>query len=51
MWGSEQVILPTLGVAPPLTKWGATEVPIDAWHHLVHVVATLVAYEYLSRRE
>lgn len=23
MWGSEQVMLPALGVAPPLTKWGS----------------------------
>ncbi len=23
IWGSEQVMLPTLGVAPPLTEWGA----------------------------
>lgn len=49
MWGSEQVMLPALGVAPPLTKWGWNEVAIDAWHHAVHVVATAVAYEFLDR--
>ncbi len=49
MWGSEQVLLPTLGVAPPLTKWGRNEIAIDAWHHTVHVVATLVAYDLIGR--
>src|SRR3954471_3879327 len=33
LWGSEQVMLPALGVAPPLWEWGATEVAIDAGHH------------------
>ena len=47
LWGSEQVILPTLGVAPPLTEWGATEVAIDALHHAVYTVAAGVAYEAL----
>jgi hypothetical protein len=36
VWGSEQVILPVLDVAPPVTMWGRTEIAIDAWHHLVH---------------
>lgn len=48
MWGSEQVVLPALGVAPPLTRWGWREVLIDAWHHLVHVAGTLAAYRFLS---
>jgi hypothetical protein len=30
LWGSEQVMLPALGVAPPLWEWGAVEVGIDA---------------------
>jgi hypothetical protein len=49
LWGSEQVMLPALGVAPPLWEWGAGEVAIDASHHLVYTVATSIAYEALSR--
>src|SRR4051812_11109196 len=48
LWASEQVMLPVLGVAPPLWKWGPTEVAIDAIHHVVYAVATSVAYEALG---
>ena len=44
VWGSEQVQLPLLGIAPPGWKWGATEVLIDLWHHLVYVAATVGAW-------
>jgi hypothetical protein len=47
LWGSEQVMLPALGVASPLWKWGATEVAIDAGHHLIYTVAAGAAYEAL----
>lgn len=50
VYGSEQVILPTLDVAPPATEWGAKEVAIDAWHHLVYNAATAVASEWLYAR-
>ena len=50
LWGSEQVMLPTLDVAPPITLWGGQEIAIDAWHHLVYAVATGVAYELLDRQ-
>jgi hypothetical protein len=49
LWGSEQVMLPALGVAPPLWEWGAGEVAIDAGHHLVYTVATAIAYEEALR--
>jgi hypothetical protein len=49
LWGSEQVMLPALGVAPPLWEWGALEVAIDALHHIVYAVAASVAYEALAR--
>jgi hypothetical protein len=42
-------MLPTLGVTPPLTDWGAKEAGIDALHHLVYVGATGVAYSLLDR--
>ena len=47
LWGSEQIMLPSLGVAPPLWEWGAVEVAIDALHHAVYAVATGIAYELL----
>ncbi len=49
VWGSEQVMLPALGVTPPLTEWGAKEVAIDALHHLVYAGATGAAYSLLDR--
>ncbi len=47
VWGTEQVILPALGVAPPFWRWGVKEVAIDTLHHLVYVGATSVAYSFL----
>ena len=49
VWGSEQVMLPALGVAPPLTEWGAKEVAIDVLHHIVYVGATGMSYSLLDR--
>ena len=49
VWGSEQAILPALGVAPPFWEWGAKEVAIDAFHHLVYAGATGAAYALLDR--
>ena len=48
VWGSEQVMLPTLGVAPPFWEWGAKEVAIDAFHHLVYAGSTSAAYALLD---
>src|SRR3954466_3192428 len=35
LWGSEQVMLPALSVAPPINHWGREEVAIDGFHHAV----------------
>lgn len=51
VWGGEVVMLPTLGVAPPVTQWGRTEVAVDVGHHLVYVGATALAYAYLDRSD
>jgi hypothetical protein len=48
VWGTEQVMLPALDVAPPATQWGAKELGIDAWHHLVYAGVTGAAYELLD---
>ena len=50
VWGSEQVMLPALGVAPPITLWGKQEVAIDAFHHAVYIGATAIAFELLDGR-
>ncbi len=49
VWGTELVMLPALDVAPPAKEWGAKEVAIDGWHHLVYAVATGVAYSILDQ--
>jgi hypothetical protein len=49
VWGSEQVMLPALEVAPPLTEWGAKEITVDLLHHLVYATATGAAYSLLDR--
>jgi hypothetical protein len=49
LWGSEQVMLPALAVAPPVTMWGREEVAIDGFHHAVYALSTGLAYELLGR--
>jgi hypothetical protein len=48
VWGSAQVTLPALEVAPPSIFWGKEEVAIDAFHHAVYALATGAAYRLLS---
>jgi hypothetical protein len=48
VWGSAQVTLPALDVAPPSVFWGGDEVAIDAFHHAVYAAATGVAYELVG---
>lgn len=48
VWGTEQVQLPLLGIAPPGWKWGAKEVLIDMWHHVVYVSATVAGWALIG---
>ena len=50
VWGSEQVMLPALHVAPPVTMWGRDEIAIDGFHHAVYALSTAIAYEALDAR-
>lgn len=50
VWGSELVMLPALEVTPPVAEWGAEELAIDAFHHVVYATATSLAYAFLDRR-
>ena len=48
VWGSAQVALPALDIAPPAIFWAPREIAIDAFHHTVYACATGIAYELLS---
>ena len=48
VWGSAQIALPALEVAPPAVFWPKQEIAIDLFHHAVYAVATGIAYELLS---
>ena len=48
VWGSAQVVLPILDVAPPPWKSSPAEVGIDAFHHAVYAVATGLAFTALK---
>ena len=50
VWGTEQVTLPALDVAPPSVFWPKQEIAIDAFHHAVYALATGITYELLSSR-
>lgn len=51
VWGSQQVILPALDVAPPVFKSGVQATAIDFFHHLVYASATGLAYSLLEKSE
>ena len=48
IYGSAQVTLPALEIAPPVVFWPKEEIAIDAFHHLVYAAATGMAYELIS---
>jgi hypothetical protein len=50
VWGSAQVALPALDIAPPAIFWAPEEIAIDVFHHTVYAIATGIAYELLSDR-
>ena len=48
VWGSAQVTLPALDIAPPAIFWPKEEIAIAAFHHTVYALATGLAYELLG---
>ena len=48
VWGSAQLTLPALDVAPPSIFWPTEEIAIDAFHHTMYAVATGIAYRLLG---
>ncbi|MBA3263093.1 MAG: hypothetical protein H0T69_11645, partial [Thermoleophilaceae bacterium] len=49
VWGSAQVMLPTLDVAPPAWESEPKELAIDAFHHAVYAAATGLAFAALEK--
>jgi hypothetical protein len=49
VWGSAQVMLPALDVAPPAWESDPTEIAIDAFHHAVYTAFTALAFAALQR--
>jgi hypothetical protein len=49
IYGSAQVTLPALEIAPPVVFWAKEEIAIDAFHHAVYATATGMAYELIKR--
>ena len=50
VWGSAQVTLPALEIAPPIVFWPKEEIAIDAFHHAVYATATGIAYRMIDGR-
>ena len=50
IWGSAQVTLPALEVAPPIVFWQKREIAIDVFHHAVYTLATGIAYKLIDTR-
>jgi len=49
VWGSAQVMLPLLDVAPPPWESEPKEIAIDAFHHAVYAAFTGLAFSALQR--
>jgi hypothetical protein len=49
VWGTANVMLPSLQVAPPPWKMPPEELAIDGLHHAVYAGATGLAYELIDR--
>jgi hypothetical protein len=50
IYGTAQVTLPALEIAPPAIFWPKEEIAIDAFHHAVYATASGVAYQLLDGR-
>ena len=48
IYGSAQVTLPALEIAPPAVFWPKEEIAIDAFHHLVYATVTGLVYEAIA---
>jgi hypothetical protein len=49
VWGSSQIMLPALKIAPPAWETEPQELAIDAFHHIVYAVTTGLAFAAIER--
>lgn len=49
VWGVALAGLPATGLTPPFWRWGAREVAIDGWHHLVYAAGTAAGWWLIGR--
>jgi len=42
------IMLPALKVAPPLKKWGAKEISIELFHHVVYAIVAGLVYDAID---
>jgi hypothetical protein len=48
VWGSAQVALPAMEIAPPVVFWPREEIAIDLLHHAVYAAATGAAFKLMT---
>lgn len=48
VYGTALVMLPSLKVAPPVKKWGAKAIAIDALHHVVYATIAGLVYDQID---
>ena len=51
VWGTALIMLPKLGLAPPVTEWSAKDLITDVAHHIVYASAAGAAYFCISRKQ
>lgn len=50
VWGTENVMLPSLDLAPPATEESAKTISIDGLHHAVYAVAAGLAFDAIAKK-
>ena len=50
IWGTEMVMLPSLGIAPPATEEDAKTISVDGLHHAVYAVAAGFAFDAIAKK-
>ncbi len=48
VWGAGLVMLPSLGLSPPVTEWENGQVAVEGVHHLVYAIAANTVYQWLD---
>ncbi len=51
IWGTEQVMLPSLKLAPPIDEEKPEAIAIDVMHHLVYALAAGFVYDAIANKE